>query len=104
MFIVLYRWRLKSGTEDRFRDAWAEVTSKYLREFDSRGSRLHRGSDGIYYAYAQWKSAGDRERAFEEADTKQAFLIMRECIAESMDPVELEIVRDFLVRDEKPEN
>lgn len=97
MFIVLYRWRLKPGAEEIFRGAWAEVTDLFRREYDSLGSRLHRGNDGVHYAYAQWKSAEDRERAFGQNQSEAAVATMRDCIAESFEPVVLEIIEDFLV-------
>ena len=99
MFIVLYRWRVKPDFERQFVESWSEITA-YLRErYDSLGSRLHRGSDGIWYGYAQWKSAEQREQAFQnEADkSSEAGAKMREAIEESFPEIELETAADFLI-------
>jgi hypothetical protein len=101
MFIVLYRWKIKPGRESQFISAWSEVTAYYLENLDSLGSRLHRGSDGLFYAYAQWKSAEDRERAFAGADTADAFERMTDAVAERFEPVILEKIADYLADPEK---
>jgi len=97
MFIVLYRWRIKPDKEQQFIEAWAEVTEYFLTIFDSLGSRLHRGSDGLFYAYAQWKSEDDRENAFENASELEAGTKMRQAIDERFEPVILEKLSDFLI-------
>lgn len=61
--VVLYRWRLAPGHEDRFVEAWSTVT-KALLERGSLGSRLHLGEDGLWYGYAQWPDAATRSNAF----------------------------------------
>lgn len=97
MFIVLYRWRIKSGMEQQFINAWSEVTF-YIREnYDSLGSRLHRGNDGIFYAYAQWKSAKQRENAFAEMPDLEARRKMREAIEESFPEIILDKLSDYLI-------
>ena len=97
MFIVLYRWRIKPEKESQFIAAWSEITAFYRENFDSLGSRLHRGSDGLFYAYAQWKSESDREKAFADSSKTAAGKIMRAAIAESFEPITLEKLSDFLI-------
>jgi hypothetical protein len=53
MFIVLYRWQVKPEKEEQFIEAWSEIIVFYRESFASLGSRLHRGGDGLFYAYAQ---------------------------------------------------
>lgn len=96
MYIVLYRWRIKPECEDQFIEGWSDVTRFYAEKFDSLGSRLHRGDDGVWYAYAQWESAAHRENAFENIPDLPARDKMRESIAASFPPVELAIEADFL--------
>ena len=99
MFIVLYRWRVKPSFEQQFISAWSEVTV-YLREtYNSRGSRLHRGDDGIWYGYAQWTSAEQRRLAFQSESGKISTISekMREAIEETLPEIELEPVADFLI-------
>lgn len=97
MFVVLYTWRIKTQFEEQFVESWAEITAYYLENFGSRGSRLHRGSDGLFYAYAQWKTDEDRRKAFQGKLNSAAGAKMREAIEESFSEVELEIVSDFLI-------
>jgi predicted deacetylase len=97
MFIILYRWRIKSEKEAQFIEAWSEITAFYRENFDSLGSRLHRGDDGIFYAYAQWKSAEQRENAFANSPDFEAREKMREAIEENFEAVVLEKVSDFLI-------
>lgn len=97
MFVVLYRWRLKPDFEDQFVEAWGEVTKYYLENFDSLGSRLHEGSDGIWYAYAQWKSEAQRKNASEKSSgIENAFANMGEAVDERFPEVRLKIQSDML--------
>lgn len=59
--VVLYRWRLHPNMESSFIAAWSRVSDLLRAERGSLGSRLHRGSDGLWYSYAQWP-ARKRER------------------------------------------
>ncbi len=103
MFVVLYRWRIRPNLEQQFVENWS-VRTAYLREkYDSLGSRLHRGSDGIWYGYAQWKSAEQREQVFNaESNTgSETSQKMREAIEESLPEIQLEITSDYLILPEK---
>ncbi len=97
MFIILYRWRIKSGKEQQFIQAWAKATAYFLENCDSLGSRLHRGSDGCFYAYAQWKSEADRENAFTISSDLNVGTKMIDAIDERFEPVILETLSDYLV-------
>jgi hypothetical protein len=101
-FVVLYRWRLREGMEDQFVAAWSRITARLRSERGSLGSRLHRGSDDLWYGYAQWPSAEARARAFAgDPVDAEASRQMREAIAESLPETVLEPVADFLVLPEK---
>jgi hypothetical protein len=96
-FIVLYRWRLHPGAEDAFVSGWSYL-SEQLRSRGSLGSRLHRGSDGIWYSYAQWPSAQAREDAFSMQELCGAAREqMRSAIAEQFPEIVLEPIADYLV-------
>lgn len=96
-FVVLYRWRLHPGSEDAFVHAWSRTTD-LLRARGSLGSRLHRGSDGLWYGYAQWPSAQARAQAFAlGAADDAASARMKEAIAESLPEIVLDPVADFLM-------
>lgn len=97
-FTVLYRWRLRPGMEASFVGAWSRVSVLLRSERGSLGSRLHRGSDGLWYSYAQWPSAQVREEAFALGPVDaSAGAAMDEAIAERFPEIVLEPVADFLV-------
>lgn len=97
MFVVLYRWKLRVGQEDDFVEAWSRLSELLLKEHGSLGSRLHRGSDGIWYSYAQWPSAEVRTAAFARGPVDAtATERMRAAILEGLPEVVLESRADFL--------
>jgi heme-degrading monooxygenase HmoA len=97
-FAVIYRWRLRDGSEEAFAAAWSRVSASLLAERGSLGSRLHRGPDGVWYSYAQWPSAEARNRAFAAGPVdSEATRQMREAIVESFPEIILEPVADYLV-------
>jgi hypothetical protein len=96
-FVVLYRWRLHPDSEESFVLAWSRVT-ELLKLRGSLGSRLHRGSDGLWYGYAQWPDAESRKAAFaagpgDAAATAQ----MQAAILESLPEIVLDVAADHLV-------
>jgi hypothetical protein len=64
-FAVIYRFKVSAESEGRFISAWERMTELVREHRGGRGSRLHRGDDGIIYAYAQWP-----DRATFDADTE----------------------------------
>jgi quinol monooxygenase YgiN len=96
-FAVIYRWRLKPGKEQQFVQAWSRMTEAYVRNCGALGSRLHRGPDSVWYAYAQWPDAAARERAFARNEESEARGLMDEAIAEKFPAIVLEPVADYLV-------
>lgn len=104
-FVVLYRWRLKAGAEEAFTAAWSKVTEYYREHHGSLGSRLHLGSDGFWYGYAQWPSAEAREEAFGEGAKAASggeneapwWEAMQAAVEESLPEVVLSTRADFLV-------
>lgn len=97
MMVFLYRWKIKPDLERQFIDSWSEITAYYRENAGSLGSRLHKGSDGFWYGYAQWKSAEDRSAAFENRPTHPAREKMQEAIEESFDEICLEPAADHLI-------
>ncbi|HUF02860.1 MAG TPA: antibiotic biosynthesis monooxygenase [Aridibacter sp.] len=95
-FTVLYRWKLREGFEDEFVKAWMEVTEYHLRNSGSFGSRLHKGDDEIWYAYAQWPSAEARQKAFSGDELKGAGDAMSRCVEERFPEVILGVESDLL--------
>jgi hypothetical protein len=101
MLVVLYRWKINVGMEQQFIEAWSERTAFIRESYDSLGSRLHRGNDGFFYGYAQWKSVEQREKAFQMQNDSEAGKRMSEAIAETLPEIILETLTDFLVHPEK---
>lgn len=65
MFAVIYRWRVIAGREAEFEAGWRAGTAAIAREFGGWGSRLHRGADGAFFAYAQWPDEATYLKAME---------------------------------------
>lgn len=104
MFTILYRWRIKPEKERQFIESWSEVTAYYRENFDSLGSRLHRGEDGIFYSYAQWHSPEQRDKAFAEVPKLPAREKMSEAVEESLPEIQMEIIADYLILPESDKN
>ena len=97
-FTVLYRWKLHPGSEASFIEAWSRISELLLAQRGSLGSRLHRGTDGLWYSYAQWPSAEARLQAFAAGPVDaEASRQMRAAIAEELPEVVLESLADFMV-------
>lgn len=56
MHAIYFKWKVASGHEREFEHAWLELTELIRDERGGLGSRLHRCTDGHYFAYAQWPS------------------------------------------------
>jgi len=94
--VVLYRWRLRPGTEAAFAEAWRDATQALLAR-GSHGSRLHRGDDGLWYGYAQWPDDATRMHAFADPSLDDdAYRRMRACVDERLPEIRLAPVADLL--------
>ena len=95
MFTVIYRWRVKPGSEDRFVAAWHALTKQIHRVRQSYGSRLHRESDGTYCAIALWPS----EEAWKIDDPPlhagSTIAAFQECIEQRLPTVTMESIDDL---------
>ena len=97
MIVLLYRWRVDPMKEDQFIENWRSITQYYVENCGSFGSRLHRGSDGLFYGYAQWPDIETRERATLDPSLGSAGQKMRDAVSESFPEIKLEPVADHLV-------
>ncbi len=97
-FAVIYRVRLHPGMEAQYVSAWSTLTKRLRAERGGLGSRLHRGPEDIWYAYAQWPSAEARTRAFGLGTVDaEAERLMDEAIAERLPEIVLEPVANYLL-------
>ena len=55
MFVVIYQWKLKAGSDAEFREAWRQATQAIYEKRGSLGSQLMQSKDGIYHAVAKWQ-------------------------------------------------
>lgn len=95
--VVLYRWRVTKDREAAFVEAWDAITRGYLLH-GSLGSRLHRGHDGVFYAYAQWPSQEAQESAFSLGATRpEASAALRAASGDREPEVVLDPARDRLL-------
>lgn len=97
MFYVLYRCRVKPGSEEAFRALWSAITVAIRDGRGGLGSRLHRGDDGLHYAYARWPS----REAWAAASAMppvvpSASAAMKEHVGEWLAPIPLEPIEDLL--------
>lgn len=96
-FTVVYQWRLKSGMEEQFLEAWRELTEN-LKLRGARGSRLHRTEDGSLLAYAQWtdKQAWERSCALHELDQALSQRML-DAAEDTWPPMLLTVIADLFV-------
>ena len=97
MLVVLYRWRVDPAKEDLFLDNWRTITEHYIEACGGLGSRLHRGSDGIFYGYAQWPDSETKERAVLDVRMELARLHMRDAVTETFPQIHMSPVADHLM-------
>ncbi len=98
MIAILYSWRIKPDKEQQFIESWSQVTDFLRDKRGSLGSRLHRGNNGIFYGYAQWKSDEERQNAFQNStEISDASNKMRDSIEETLPEIVLEPIADFLI-------
>lgn len=97
-FCVIYRARVAPDKEQQYIAAWSRLTRLLRSERGALGSRLHRGNDGLWYAYAQWPSAEARAAAFSLASVDpQAEADVVDSILEYFPEILLDPVEDQLV-------
>jgi len=54
MFAVIYKMETKPGFQQTFEKAWHQLTKLIAKYEGGLGSRLHKESNLVYIAYAQW--------------------------------------------------
>jgi len=100
MFIAVYRWKVKPGMEEQFREGWRRGTVAIRRQHGSFGSRLHQTLDGDFVGYAQWPSEALWRRVYDAHfphDDNEASDMFRMAIETSHGPELLMDVTDDLL-------
>ena len=106
-FVAAYWWDVHAGKEAQFRAAWSRGTELIRTIYGSHGSRLHREerADGRirfigiaeWPDRATWQRAFDAKMAYDEPETRQAFLDAI-CDAAAEPLLLLEVTDDLLDR------
>lgn len=98
MLCLIYRFQVRPGVSDRFREEWSWLTSKLIEENGSLGARLHHVDETTLIAYAQWpdlESWRRGERAISELFRHERlgdYLVKHELL------YEMTLVEDLLTR------
>jgi heme-degrading monooxygenase HmoA len=97
MFVVVYRFRVREGSEELFQQAWEKRTHEIAERNGGLGSRLHRTEDGAFIAYAQWPS----REVWQEAGKDTADTDARRAVADTLVGAEvvfeMDVIQDLLL-------
>jgi heme-degrading monooxygenase HmoA len=103
MFCVIYKFRVRPGSEAVFEASWHDLTEGIYRHRGSRGSRLHKNEQGQYIAYAQWPSEEQYKKDIPlPEELRQVARRMRDS-CDAIDTVHTMTVVDDLLRPEAAE-
>lgn len=99
MFAVIYRFDVEKGKETQFIKAWAALTKLIYQYEGTLGSRLHKESESVYIAYAQWSSRDKWENSGSQLPELAVSVknSMREACRKVEKVYELHCVHDLLV-------
>ena len=96
-FCVLYRFRVRPGHEQAFREAWAAVTRAIRAGRGGLGSRLHHVEGDLWAAYAQWPDRATWQASVDAgAVAPSASAAMGAALVESLEPLLLTPTDDLL--------
>jgi len=97
MFIAIYEFDVKDDKEDKFIEAWREVTEVIYKNYGSYGSRLQKDKSGKYVGYAQWpdQETWARDRSSDTA-LQRARDTMWSCLNSSKTVYAAEVISDYL--------
>ncbi|MFT6984435.1 MAG: heme-degrading monooxygenase HmoA [Psychromonas sp.] len=101
MIAVLFRWEIKPGCEQPFKEGWSEIIHRNIEKYGALGSRLHKTKDNHWLSYSQWISeehfinAQNLKDKHEEARVK-----MINAISKAYDPIVMVPMLDHLMATE----
>lgn len=99
-FVALYRWRVAPDAESDFVAAWTRLTELIREHQGGRGSRLHRGHDGLFYGYAQWPDKATWGAPWRLPDEATPLLdVIKAAVVERFEPIQLDPIGDLLLTD-----
>ncbi len=99
MFIVIYEFEIKPGSDELFRAAWLKLTKAIYKDCGSFGSRLHRtNKPDIFVGYAQWPTESQWTQSSDiiENGHQESFNNMRQYLVKSKTVYQMEVSDDYL--------
>jgi len=98
LYCIIYKFKVRDGQEERFTQAWSEVTKAYIESCGGLGSRLHKADDQDYIAFAQWPSKEIQDAAELPLTIKEGSgKVMKECCESIETLYKMKPVADLLV-------
>lgn len=98
MIYVLFRWELKPGHEQSFKEGWTEIIHRNIEKHGAIGSRLHKTEDNHWLSYSQWTSEAHFRQAQDLHDQHESARIkMVNAISKSFKPVVMVPVLEHIV-------
>ncbi len=96
MFSVIYRFKIKEGSENKFQECWAKVTEEFKSLHGGLGSCLHASDDNLFVAYARWpdRASWEKEKIFKDTASVEG---MNDCIEKQFEPILMSVVNDLLL-------
>jgi hypothetical protein len=80
--------------EQSFAEGWELVTKAIRATCGSYGSRLHRGDDDTWVAYALWPDSDTRDRC--DHAEEEGERLMADSVAERLPTITMTVVSDLL--------
>ncbi|WP_372882297.1 antibiotic biosynthesis monooxygenase [Psychromonas sp.] len=98
MIYVLFRWELKPGSEQSFKEGWTEIIHRNIEKYGALGSRLHKTKDNQWISYSHWISEEHFNHARNLHDQhEEARVKMINAIAKAYPPIVMVPVLDNMV-------
>lgn len=94
--VVIYRYRVNPDKVEDFVSAWSRLAEVNREGYGTLGSRLHKGDDGVYYAYSRWPTRDAFEASEDRPAQTAARALMASAIIERLPSLRMDITADFL--------
>lgn len=101
MIAVLFRWEIRPGYEQSFKEGWSEIIHRNIEKYGALGSRLHKTKDNQWLSYSQWVSEEHFNGAQNIQDQhEEARIKMLQATSKRYDPIVMVPVLDHLLATE----
>lgn len=98
MIAVIFRWDLKDGYEQLFKEGWSEIVHLNIEKHGALGSRLYHSKDNQWISYSQWISEEHFYNARNLFDVNaEARIKMAEAIYKAYEPIVMVPILDHLM-------